>query len=213
MAYSTLMTAALTGATLRQLSHWRNGTRGAVLVPSVSQQRPILYSFADLVALRTCVYLRQETSLQKIRKALNTLHQLGERKHLSKYRLVAEGQSIVMVGDEGGIDLVHRPGQRVLAVMKDVLLPFTKESGAIVPDLYRPRQEVVVEPQTQGGTPVIRGTRVPYDVVASLVHDGVDPQEVRLYYPRVGAAAARDAADFDAYVSSYKDPSSTSDVA
>ncbi|MDQ1665967.1 MAG: hypothetical protein QOH75_1998 [Actinomycetota bacterium] len=213
MAYSTLMTAALTGATLRQLSHWRNGTTGAVLRPEISEQRPILYSFSDLIALRTCVYLRQETSLQKIRRAIHTLRDLGEREHLSRYRLVAQGRSIVLVDDGGAVDLVHRPGQQVVAVMADVLAPFTKESGQVVPDLYRPRTEVVVEPQTQGGVPVIRGTRVPYDVVAGLVLDGVGPAEVSRYYPRVGAAAAIDAADFESYVCSYKDNSAASDVA
>ena len=77
MSYPPKLTAALTGATIRQLSHWRSSRApaGAVLVPEISSGRPLLYSFRDVVALRTCVRLRQETSLQKIRRALDTLRE------------------------------------------------------------------------------------------------------------------------------------------
>ncbi|MGW0806602.1 DUF433 domain-containing protein [Nonomuraea sp. NPDC002799] len=97
MSYSPKLAAALSGATLRQLAHWRQASagRGAVLVPEVSGTRPILYSFRDLVALRACVKLRNDASLQKIRRALDTLRDdLREHEHLSAYRLVADGSII-----------------------------------------------------------------------------------------------------------------------
>jgi hypothetical protein len=46
-----------------------------VLVPEISSERPILYSVRDVVALRICVQMRDEASLQKIRRALNTLRE------------------------------------------------------------------------------------------------------------------------------------------
>jgi hypothetical protein len=94
VSYSPKLAAALSGATLRQLAHWRNAKsgRGAVLVPELSAARPILYSFRDVVALRACVKLRNEASLQRIRRALETLRDdLHEREHLSTYQLVADG--------------------------------------------------------------------------------------------------------------------------
>lgn len=44
MSYEPKLAAALSGATLRQLSHWRraSGPKGAVLVPEISSDRPIL---------------------------------------------------------------------------------------------------------------------------------------------------------------------------
>ncbi len=214
MAYSPLMTAALTGASLRQLGHWRApGEHGTVLSPEVSSQRPILYSFRDLIALRTCVYLRTEVSLQKIRKALNNLRRLGEREHLSSYKLVASGPSIALLHDDGQVDLVDSPGQGILVWMADVLGSFPKASGEVVPDLYAPREELEVQPLTQAGTPVIRHTRVPYDIVAGLVADGVAPEDVATYYPSVSAAAARDARDFDRYVSTYRADGGAADAA
>ncbi|MFC0862871.1 hypothetical protein ACFHYQ_11265 [Sphaerimonospora cavernae] len=44
MSYSPKLAAALSGATLRQLAHWRKADsgRGAVLVPEISAARPVL---------------------------------------------------------------------------------------------------------------------------------------------------------------------------
>jgi hypothetical protein len=80
----------------------------------------VLYSFRDVVALRTVAYLREEVSLQRIRRAVETLRNLGSREHLSRYRLIADDGSVVWITEEdaddpaGGVDLVLRPGQRVL---------------------------------------------------------------------------------------------------
>lgn len=200
MAFSALMTAALSGASLRQLGHWR---RTGVLVPEVSAERPIHYSFRDIVALRSCVYLRQDTSLQKIRAAIFSLRDLGEVEHLSRYRLVSfEGTVALDRGDEV-IDLVKHRHNTFILNMSTVLGEFSNESGDAVPDLRRPRPHVAVDPAMRGGHPVIKGTRIPYELVAGLIADGVPAADVRLYYPGVNADAARDAHTFADYVASY----------
>lgn len=205
MPYSQLMAAALTGASQRQLGHWR-GT--GFFLPESHPRRPFQYSFRDLVALRTFVYLRQETSLQKIRKAVGGLRAIGELDHISRYRLVAEGSSIVLVDPDGkGVDLVERPGHDTVVVMADVLGEFRKESGELVPNLRKPRRLISVDPDLRGGYPVIAGTRVPYDLVAGLVADGVPPGRVHEFYPLVSEQAAENAADFAQYVSSYSERS------
>ena len=95
VAYTTKMAAALSGATTSQLRHWRRQTDvGVVLVPEVARSPRALYSFRDVPALRTFVHLRNSSSLQKIRTALGTLRNLGERDHLSSYRLVTDGRTI-----------------------------------------------------------------------------------------------------------------------
>lgn len=69
MAYAPTMAAALSGATINQLRHWRNAQTksGPLLMPEVSISPRVFYSFRDLLALRTFVRLRQNASLQKIR--------------------------------------------------------------------------------------------------------------------------------------------------
>ena len=65
MSYAPKLAAALSGATVRQLAYWRRpGPDGQpVLIPEYSASRPIDYSFRDVVALRTCVRLRQRGNL------------------------------------------------------------------------------------------------------------------------------------------------------
>jgi uncharacterized protein (DUF433 family) len=205
VSYEPKLAAALSGATLRQLSHWRraSGVTGALLVPELSASRPILYSFRDVVALRACVRLRQETSLQKIRRALNTLRgDLGEREHLSAYRLVAGPDTIYLADSDHAVDLTGSKGNVVIHELVDVLSPFYRD-GRHIPDLLEPRPHVSIDPTVRGGEPVIHGTRIPAAEVAALVRDAIPPEEISNYYPGVSAAAARDAADFTEYVDSY----------
>ena len=207
MSYEPKLAAALSGATLRQLSHWRNARTGtgALLVPETSAARPILYSFRDVVTLRICVSLRQEASLQKIRRALNTLREdLHEGDHLSSYRLVADRDAIYLADSDHAVDLVRSKGNVVIHEMVNVLAPFYRE-GRHIPALLEPRPLVSVDPAVRGGEPVIEGTRVPAAEVAALMRDGIAPEQISDFYPSVSAAAARDALDFADYVDSYAD--------
>lgn len=205
MAYAPGMAAALSGATISQLRHWRN-PRSPLLVPEVSDGPRIFYSFRDVLALRTFVHLRQDASLQKIRVAIGNLRDLGELEHLASYRLVSDKRGNIQLvhGPDEAIDLVRHPGQRqILVVIGDVIEPFPVRAGVVVPHLLQPRVHLSVDPEMQGGTPVISGTRVPYDAVASLMRDDVPAEKISEYYPSVSADAARDAFDFAMYVDSY----------
>jgi hypothetical protein len=101
------------------------------------------------------------------------LKRFGEVEHLSGYSLVADGDSIVLTGDDYATDLVRHPGQRVIATMADILQEFAPRPGVVVPHLLQPKRNVSVDPETQGGQPVITGTRVPFDAVTELVEDGI----------------------------------------
>ena len=208
MAYEPKLAAALSGATLRQLAHWRKAgvSRGAVLIPEISSTRPVLYSFRDVVALRTCVKLRNDASLQKVRRALDALRDdLKESDPLSSCILVADGSSIYLAAPDQAVDLVRKKANVVIHELVDVLQPFYRD-GRHIPSLLQPRTRVTVNPAVRGGVPVIEGTRVPYDEVAALLRDGVPAERISDYYPSVTATAALDAADFADYVNSYDPP-------
>ena len=194
-----MMTAALTGATIRQLRHWRN-TR--LLEPEYSTGTRVFYSYRDIVALRTFVYLRETHSLQKIRKAITGLRSLGQPGHLSRYRLVSQGSTIVLTEDAEDVDLLNKPGQ-TLARFDDIARPFDTRDGVRIRDLAQPTAHISIDPETQGGHPVIAGTRVPFEAVASLVADGVPAEDIKLFYPTVTTAAARSAVEFADYVSGF----------
>ena len=171
MSYPAPIAAALSETSIRQLAYWRSSARGGPLLRSEHATGDrVLYSFRDVVALRTVAYLREDVSLQRIRRAVETLRNLGSREHLSRYRLVADGGSVVWVTEAdaenpaAGVDLVLRPGQEVLV----------RARGRPVP--------------------------VPFDLVAGLVAGGVPVERVGDYYSGVGAAAAKQAAEYAAYV-------------
>ncbi len=205
MAYSTNMTAALTGATASQLAHWRSSRTGPLLAPEIQSHPRALYSFRDILALRTCVRLRQYASLQKIRAAVSNLRDLGDREHLAAYKIVADTAGNIQLIAQESIDLGKHAGQGQLFAIDiaEVIVPFAPRAGVLVPDLFRPRANVIVDPETQNGFPVISGTRVPYDLVAGLIAEGTPPEQVSEYYPSVSADAARDAIDFARYVDSF----------
>jgi DNA-binding transcriptional MerR regulator len=118
MPYPSHIAATLSGAGLRQLEYWRSGGDAALLVPELPKTGGrVLYSFRDVVALRAFVYLRESVSLQRIRKAVENLRGLGNTDHLSRYRLVGTGRSIVLIAPgEAAIDLVTHPGAQRFAI-------------------------------------------------------------------------------------------------
>jgi len=67
--------------------------------------------------------------------------------------------------------------------MLDILGRFRAQDGHEVLPLLRPVPGVAVDPEVRGGYPVVEGTRVPYDIVAGLVDDGLGPEEIAGFYP------------------------------
>lgn len=142
--------------------------------------------------------LRQQTSLQQIRKALDYLQEIEPFKHPSSFLLVLENGSIVLLREgDNAVDLVKHPGQTLLATFEDILGAFTTRAGKRVEDLRRPAPHIEVEPARLGGWPTIEGTRVPFDEVAHLLADGSVPVDnVAEFYPSVTPEAARSALTF-----------------
>jgi len=205
MTYPTKMAAALSGATVNQLRHWRSPRTGPLLIPEIAVSPKVMYSFRDVLALRTFVRLRANASLQKIRSAIGSLRDIGEADHLAAYRLVSDrAGNIQLLTDEEAVSLGRNAGQlQLVAIIGEVIEPFAARPGVLIPHLLRPRPGLTVDPETQGGTPVIAGTRVPYDAVADLMRDGVPAERIADYYPAVQPGAANDALDFARYVDSY----------
>ena len=134
MSFPVDLTAALSGASVAQLHSWR---RTHLLEPEV-QDNPVRYSFRDVVALRTFVYLRSKLPLQRIRKAMDQLRKWDLTEHPAAYMLVTEGDSVFLVQEERAIDLVRRPGQEVIYSLANVFAPFENMQGRSVADFRRP---------------------------------------------------------------------------
>jgi uncharacterized protein (DUF433 family) len=210
MSFTPVVAAALSGASTGQLAYWRSmRTPEPLLAPAHHRPRGrVSYSFRDVVALRTFVYLRsRDVPLQRIRKAVASLRALGHDEHLSGYSLVAVGQDVVWrISVDEAVDLTGSPGQRLLAQMIDIFAPFVNMQNQDVVDLRRPQPGISVDPEVRGGFPVVEGTRVPYDLVASLLEDGLDLAAISDVYPSVSRDAAKGAAAFARYVDGFDRP-------
>lgn len=189
------LTVTLTGVTRSQLMHWR---KTELLVPEVNAYRPALYSFRDLVALRTVARLRAEkTSLQRVRRAFNNLPVFDMTEHPSTYQFATDGKTIAVWTDNGFMDIVNNPGQFHIYSLADIFRPFTNRRGDKVSDFESPRRRITVDPHRLGGWPTIAGTRVAYDTIAAAMRgEDLDPRDIRHYYPGVSKAAAEDALSF-----------------
>ncbi|GJN99246.1 hypothetical protein NJB18091_29420 [Mycobacterium marinum] len=189
------LAATMTGVTKSQLARWRR--QPVILAPEYGTRPRALYSFRDLIALRTFARLRSDVSLQKIRRALSTLDMMDLTEHPSKYQLVAHGDSIALVDKDAAIDLVRAPTTLVMVEMVDVFKSFMNRSEVTVVDFKHPKPRLEVNLNRLGGWPTIKGTRVPYDTIVDLVADGdVTFEEVSEYYPSVTPDDVADAVAF-----------------
>jgi len=199
MTYSAALTAKLSGATPSQLGRWR---RKGLVVPEVSAERPPLYSFRDVVALRAFVFLRARTSSQQLFKAWGSLSELDLEEvvdHPSTFKFGTDGKTIfVELPDEGVVDLTKRPGHSLARyTFEDLFAEFNDFRDSPVVDLTRPSSYLTVDPRMLGGFPVVEGTRVPYDSIVQLV-DGATftVEDVPDVFPHVTVEQARDALAF-----------------
>ena len=200
--YTCVLAAALSGATVGQLRHWRR--QPPVFTPEYQTRHKVLYSYRDVVALRSIAFLRENdmTSMQSIRKSIRNLRALGKIEHLSEYKLVRSDSTIVLVDGDEAVDLLRQPGNIVLATMVDVFSEFNGRMGHVLP-FQRPVPGLVVDPEVCSGFPVVEGTRVGYDQVAGLMADDVPAEDIAQFFPSVNAEAARAAKRFADYVSTY----------
>jgi uncharacterized protein (DUF433 family) len=88
----------------------------------------------------------------------------------------------------------------VIARMIEIFGEFRTLRDEPIVNLLRPKPGVVVDQEVRGGYPVLDGTRVPYDVVAGLVEDGLSAAQVVAFYPSVDPKAIQGAVDFARYV-------------
>jgi DNA-binding transcriptional MerR regulator len=114
----------LTGVPYKRLDSWANS---GFLMPSIAAADGTgsrrLYSFQDLVALRTTKILRDAgISLQGLRKVVQFLRDThGTGQPLAQTRLIVAGDDVLMVQTDGDLmSVLRHPGQHVLRVVVDL---------------------------------------------------------------------------------------------
>lgn len=188
-AYTADRAAALSGVPKSTVYDW---ARKGLLRPSVSTI-PRLWSFQDLLALRTVYWLRQpkkafevevkRTSMPKVRRALEKLRALD-------LSLFDEGRPVIGVTLQGDvvIDRQAMPlqlvnGQYLDRELINVLGPFEGLEGTRGPDLLWPRPTVQILPGKISGAPHVTGTRLPTQSLYALSQRGFSVEQLAKIYP------------------------------
>ena len=118
--YNSKLMSKVTGASIRQIDYWdRTGLVKPSVQIAVGKGIPRLYSFTDIVQMKTVVVLRgQGISLQKIRKCIAYLkaHLPEIEAPLPELKLVTDGERIFVLTDDPKVvmDTLKR-GQLILS--------------------------------------------------------------------------------------------------
>lgn len=202
--YEAQRAAALSGVPASTVYYW---ARNGIVVPSVSQQRVKLWSYADLMALRITYWLRnpkldgavRPSPMSAVREALEQLHAEGRTLWT---RIEDTDESPLLVDARGRIHIKERSGLRELSgqmVVPDAfnpLGPFIAE-GSFGPDLIRPRPDLRIIPGRVAGEPHIARTRVSSLALAALDRRGFGLRVIQGMYPEEDPAAISQAIDLE----------------
>jgi uncharacterized protein (DUF433 family) len=210
-AYNAERAAGLSGVPRSTIHYW---ARNEILVPSVSLSKVKLWSYTDLMGLRTIYWLRRRkissdgwdipaSSMPAIRRALRELQKLD----LELWNAKDNAPSVLV--DPSGRLYVNPPsgpeavatGNRVLdGESFDLIAPFqTRASRA--PDLFAPRPHLRILPGKLSGAPHIANTRIETLAVAALAERGFDSQKIERLYPTVRPVALVEAIDLERQLS------------
>lgn len=206
-AYTAQRAAALSGVPLSTVHDW---ARKGILVPSVSPSRVKLWSYSDLMGLRTICWLRHPktandgaevpaTTMPAVRRALGQLRgldlDLWTDDSGPNVRVTRAGDILLKTAPE-----MERDGrQRVLPTddLLDLTAPFATLDGGHGPDLLRPRPHLRIVPGRLSGSPHVAHTRVESEALAALADGGLPPARIYALYPELEPRAIDEALDLE----------------
>jgi len=206
-AYTADRAAALSGVPKSTVHYW---ARKEYLVPSVSAERVKLWSYADLMGLRTIYWLRQtkratdgreipRTAMPAVRRALDALRDLD-------LGLWTEERGPTVLVDRGGNvhirvapGVVERPdGLRPFHPdWLDLIEPFSTSETIEGPNLQAPRPHLRIVPGKLSGSPHIANTRIETIAVAALADRRLSAEAIHSLYPAVSPGALAEAVDLE----------------
>jgi uncharacterized protein (DUF433 family) len=207
--YDAGRAAALSGVPKSTVYYWASHE---VVIPSVSPVREMLWSYADLMALRVVSWLRHPkddedkrrpgSPMREVRRALTELEVAG----LDLWSPKASGLSPLVVDRSGKIhirtsgDVRDLHGQQPLdPEWLDLLGPFDRIGGN-GPDLLAPRQHLRIVPARVAGEPHVEGSRLTTLTLAALADRGMAAGKIATMYG-VSTVVVEEAVDLERQLS------------
>ena len=208
-AYQAKRAAALSGVPLSTVHYW---AREEILVPSISPTRIKLWSYADLMGLRTIYWLRHPksagdrnvpaTSMPVVRRALAALKDmdLALWTEDSGPSVAVDRAGEVMIRPDADPETVE--GQKVMEADELSLIPpFPSLEGPQGPDLQAPRPHLRIVPGKLGGSPHVQHTRVETIALHALAARGLSEDKIHHLYPALSEPSLSEALDLELQLS------------
>jgi uncharacterized protein (DUF433 family) len=202
LAFTAEHIARLTGLSLRQLRYWDDTEFFAPTVLDDHSKRAFgrIYSFRDLVGLRTIAILRNQHKipLQELRRVGAWLKDQHDTPW-SSLRFMLQGRRVLFVDPVSGATVEPKgPGQTVLPIglepiaseMRDAASKLRERGPEQIGRVTRHRH-VVHNAWT------IDGTRIPTQAIWNFHASGYDVAAIIREYPRLTAADVTAAIDFE----------------
>ncbi len=195
-AFTKGQAARLAGATERQVSYWANT---GVLEPSILHDRSgrphvYLYSFEDVVGLRTLSILRNKHrfSLQGLRKAGALLEGCSGRPW-SELRFWVRGRDLFNTDPNSGVVISSdsRKQSTVKIELEQVASQVREDASRIIKRDPKDAGRVERRRTVQRNQPVFRGTRVPVVSITNLIDSGYSTQAILDEFPSLFEADVR----------------------
>jgi uncharacterized protein (DUF433 family) len=190
LAFTTDHVRRLTGLSPRVLRYWEET---GVFRASYIDERPRrpyrrLYTFRDVVSLRTLATLRRQhkVDLDELRKVGRYLAQHGNAPWASlRFRLA--GRHVVFDDPEVGVAIVGRPlGQSVILIdLEEIALDTEAEAAALRDRTPSELGKVTRHRHVNHNAWVIAGTRIPTSAIWNYYEDGYDIDEIIFEYPQL----------------------------
>ena len=202
LAFTAEHVCQLTGLSSRQLRYWDDTAffKPTLLPGHRRQAFGRIYSFRDVVGLRTIAILRKEHKVP-----LQELRRVGEwlaDKHdapWARLRFALQGKVVVFVDPDSGIAIEPRgPGQTVMSIALEPIAVAMSEAAARL----RKRQsdqlgKIVRNRHVVHNAWVVAGTRIPTEAVWNFHRAGYGAKAIIKEYPRLTAQDVRSAIDFE----------------
>jgi uncharacterized protein (DUF433 family) len=210
-SYTADRASALSGVPRSTVHYW---ARKEILVPSVSASKIKVWSYTDLMALRTIYWLRRRkiseegsdipaSTMPAIRKALYLLAGLD----LDLWT-VESGPSVLV--DPNGELYVNIPETGIEAA-RSGLRPLDNDAFDLIaplrtrtlsaPDLHAPRPTLRILPGKLSGAPHIANTRIETLAISALAERGFDTARIERLYPKTPPVALVEAIDLERQLS------------
>lgn len=170
----------------------------AQLIRPIRTGKESVYTYHDLLRLRLILRLRQQGIRPKnIKKALDTVAQMsgGDANAWLKATLYVDAGVIVAMiparPDWNPVAASRGPQKMAVIFFPELVKELERE---LVPPSF---QYIEVRPDVLGGSPVIRGTRIPTKTIVLLKQSGQDPAQA---YPDLTAEQINEAESYEAFL-------------